>query len=68
MTLVQLPNIITAALGLAVVIDGIDDNDVDVAVYQEVAAVTSKGVVVLTPEKATIAPVEAVEEPVVAKL
>ena len=63
-TLVQFPNIKTAALGFAVVIDGMFDKVVDNAVYHEVAAVTSKGVVVLTPEKATMAPVAA-DEPVV---
>jgi hypothetical protein len=30
------------------------DSDVEVAVYHEVAAVTSNGFVLLTPEKATI--------------
>jgi hypothetical protein len=63
-TLGQFPNIKTAALGFAVVIDGMADKVVDVAVYHKVAAVTSKGVVVLTPEKATMAPVDA-DEPVV---
>ena len=60
-TLEQLPNIIIAAFEFAVVMDGIFESDVDVAVYHDVAVVTSKGVVVFTPEKATIAPATAVE-------
>ena len=63
-TLGQFPNIKTAALGFVVVSEGMADKVADVAVYHEVAAVTSKGVVVLTPEKATMAPVAA-DEPVV---
>lgn len=56
----QLPNKITAAPGVTVVIEGTLEMEVDVAVYQEVAVVTSNGFVVLTPEKATITPVAAV--------
>ena len=44
------------------------DSEVDVAVYQEVAAVTSKGFVPLTPENAIIAPVVAEELPVTEKV
>ena len=67
-TLVQFPNIKTAALLFAVVIDGMADKEVDVAVYHEVGAVISKGVVLSTPEKATIAPVAADELAVTAKV
>ena len=55
------PNTITAALAVTVVIEGMFDMDVDVAVYHDVGLVTSKGLVLLTPEKATIEPVAALE-------
>jgi hypothetical protein len=62
------PNTTTAALAVTVVIEGMFDMDVDVAVYQDVGLVTSKGLVLLTPEKATIEPVAAEEVEVTAKV
>ena len=67
-TLVQFPNIKTAAFGFVVVIDGILVKVVDDAECQEEAAASSNGVVVLTPEKATIAPVAVEELDVTAKV
>ena len=64
----QLPNITIASPSLTVVIDGMLDSDVDVAVYHEVAAVTSNGFVLLTPENATIAAVVAEEPEVTVKV
>jgi hypothetical protein len=46
-----------AAPLFTVVIEGILESVVDVAVYQLDGLVTSNGVVLSTPEKATIAPV-----------
>jgi hypothetical protein len=69
-TLETFPNITSALLLLAVVTDGICDIVADVAVYQvsgnDASAKLSNGVVLFTPEKATIAPVEAVEVDVTA--
>jgi hypothetical protein len=69
-TLETFPNITNALLLVAVVSDGICDIVCEEAVYQlngnEAKVKLSKGVVVLTPENATIAPVDAVEDVVTA--
>jgi hypothetical protein len=71
-TLETLPNITNALLLVAVVTDGICDMVCEEAVYQlkgnDASAKLSNGVVLFTPENATIAPVEAVEPEVTAKV
>ena len=71
-TLETLPNITNALLLVAVVTDGICDMVDDEAAYQfsgnEASAKLSNGVALLTPEKATIAPVDAPEPDVTAKV
>lgn len=63
-----LPNITKALLLFTVVIEGIAAGEADAVVYQLDTAVTSNGVTVFTPEKATMAPVVAVELVVTAKV
>lgn len=60
----QFPKTITAELLVTVVTAGIFDKLAEIAVYQEVGAVTSKGFELFTPEKATIPPTVS-DEPVV---
>ena len=60
----QFPNTTTAAFAVTVVIEGMLDITWFEVVVHDVGLVTSKGVLLLTPEKATIEPVAAEEEPV----
>jgi hypothetical protein len=57
-----------AALLVTVVMEGIADREVEVAVYQELFAATSNGVELSTPENATMAPVAAEELAVTEKV
>lgn len=58
----QFPNTTTAAFSVTVVIEGMLDITWLEVVVHDVGLVTSKGVLLLTPEKATIEPVAAEEE------
>jgi hypothetical protein len=58
----------TAALLVTVVMEGIADREVEVAVYQALFAATSNGVELSTPENATMAPVAAEELAVTVKV